>query len=106
MEAIKNLYKTAHWEDAEGYFDGTMRSVLRDDENGKTILLKLPKGFYQTAHSHLTTEQHFVVEGEYEADGEVYEIGSYQIFKEHEEHGPFISRNGALILVIWDPVKF
>lgn len=105
METIKNLYKTPHWEDAEGYIDGTLRSVLRDDEKGKTILLKLPKGFLQGPHSHITTEQHFVVEGEYESDGEVYDVGSYQIFEEHEEHGPFYSKNGALILVIWDAIR-
>jgi len=104
MEAIKNLYKTAHWEDAEGYFDGTLRSVLRDDESGKTMLLKLPKEYFQAPHSHLTTEQHFVVDGEYESDGEVYEKGSYQIFRPHEEHGPFYSKAGALILVIYDPM--
>jgi len=105
METIRNLYKTSHWEDAEGYIDGTQRTVLRDDENGKTLLLKLPAGFYKAPHSHLTTEQHFVVDGDYECNGDVYEIGSYQIFKPHEEHGPFSSKNGALILIIWDPVS-
>ena len=105
MELIANLYKTPHWEDAVGYFDGTQISVLRDDENGRTILLKLPKGFYHEPHSHVTTEQHFVVDGEYESKGVVYGIGSYQILKAHEEHGPYSSKNGALVLVIWDPIK-
>ncbi len=57
------------------------------------------------AHSHITAEQHFVVEGSYSSDGENYPVGSYQIFSAHDEHGPFISENGALILIIWDALK-
>ena len=105
MRKLINLFDDSNWEDASGYPKGTKRKVLRDKENRKTILLKLPKGFKMGSHSHITTEQHFVLEGEYSSDGEVYPAGSYQIFLPHDEHGPFVSENGALVLIIWDAFK-
>lgn len=105
MRKLINLFEDSNWEDANGYPKGTKKKVLRDEDNLKTILLKLPKGFKMGSHSHITTEQHFVLEGEYTSDGEVYPAGSYQIFLAHDEHGPFVSENGALILVVWDAFK-
>ena len=106
MKKIKNLYSELNWEIAKGYSVGTKRKVLRDDENkGKTILLKLPEGFYMAPHSHITAEQHFVLEGEYQSGGESYPAGSYQIFSSGEEHGPFESKKGALILIMWDSLQ-
>jgi anti-sigma factor ChrR (cupin superfamily) len=104
MKKLMNLYDDLNWENAEGYSDGTKRKMLRDENNGKTMLLKLPKGFYMAPHSHITTEQHFVLEGEYKSGGEVFPAGSYQIFSAGDEHGPFESENGALILVVWNPI--
>lgn len=104
MKKIMNLFDDLNWEDAEGYADGTKRKMLRDEKNGKTMLLKLPMGFKMAPHSHIITEQNFVLEGEYKSEGESYPAGSYQIFSAGDEHGPFESENGALILVIWDPI--
>ncbi len=105
MKKLINLFEDSNWEVANGYPKGTKRKVLRDEDSKRTILLKLPKGFMMNAHSHITAEQHFVVEGSYSSDGENYPVGSYQIFSAHDEHGPFISENGALILIIWDALK-
>ncbi len=105
MKNVKNLYNELNWEIAPGYFEGTKRKVLRDDDKGQTILLKFPKGFSMPPHAHITTEQHFVLEGEYHSAGKNYPAGSYQIFLPGEEHGPFESKKGALILVIWDPIQ-
>jgi len=105
MKKIKNLYDELHWENADDYSDGTKRKVLRNDNRGETVLLKLPAGFYMAPHSHITTEQHFVLEGEYQSEGESYPAGSYQTFSSGEEHGPFESKKGALILVMWDPFQ-
>ena len=74
-------------------------------KKGETILLKMPAGFYIAPHSHVTTEQHFVLEGEYHSQGKSYPAGSYQLFAAGEEHGPFESKEGALILVVWDPFQ-
>jgi len=105
MKHFMNLYDDMHWENADEYFDGTLRKILREEKGRRTVLLKLPKGFSMTPHSHIVTEQHFVLDGEYSSNGKLYPAGSYQIFSPGDEHGPFESENGALILVIWDPVK-
>ncbi|MEA3316403.1 MAG: cupin domain-containing protein [Bacteroidota bacterium] len=105
MKNLMNLYDDLNWEDADNYFDGTKRKVLRDEKGERTILLKLPKGFKMEPHSHVVTEQDFVLDGEYISNGKVYSKGSYQIFSPHNNHGPFESKEGALILVIWDSIK-
>ncbi len=74
MEKMINLFDDEHWEVANGYPQGTMAKVLRDGENAKTVLLKLPKGFFMAPHSHLTTEQNFLISGEYESAGEAVKI--------------------------------
>ncbi len=102
MEKVLNLFDDQHWENADEYFNGTLRKVLRDEEGYKTILLRLPKNFKMAPHTHLVTEQNFVVDGQYTYKGEVYAKGTYQIFRPHDEHGPFESKEGATILVIWD----
>ena len=105
MKKIINIDDELHWEEAEGYQIGTRAKTLRDENGARTVLLKLPKGFFIEPHSHVTTEQHFVLEGEYESEGKVYSSGSYQLIPAHVDHGPFKSKNGALVLIIWDPYK-
>jgi len=105
MKESVNLFEDKNWEDADNYPSGTKRKVLRNEDGIRTILLKLPKGFYMPPHSHVVTEQDFVLEGEYISNGKVYTKGSYQLFAPHDEHGPFESKKGALILVVWDKSK-
>ena len=102
MKNIQNMFNEFNWEPAIGYPSGTLQKTLRDEDSGKTILLKIKKGFKMSYHSHIYTEQHFVLDGMYTTDSIEYPRGSYQIFYSHEEHGPFESKEGALILVIWD----
>ncbi len=95
MKEIKNLYDELNWAVAPGYSEGTKRKVLRHDNNkGQTILLKLPEGFYMAPHSHITAEQHFVLEGEYQSGGESYSAGSYQIFSSGEQ-GLYLSTRAS-----------
>jgi len=105
MKNLKNLFDNLNWEEAKNYPSGTQRKVLRDENGHRTILLKLPEGFQMAPHSHTVTEQNFVLEGEYINNGEVFARGSYQIFSPHDEHGPFESKKGALVLVIWDELN-
>lgn len=105
MKENINLFEDKNWEEAKNYPSGTKRKVLREDENGRTILLKLPQNFYMPPHSHVVTEQNFVLEGEYISNGKMFSKGSYQMFLPHDEHGPFESKNGALILVVWDKLN-
>jgi anti-sigma factor ChrR (cupin superfamily) len=104
MIKIIDIYDKLGWKQAEGYPRGTRIKTLRDEGSAKTILLKLPKGFHMDSHSHVTTEQHFVIEGEYESEGKIYQSGTYQLIPAGVDHGPFKSKNGAVILVVWDPL--
>jgi anti-sigma factor ChrR (cupin superfamily) len=91
------------WVQARGYPSGTQGKVLRKENGTNTILLKLAQGFHMDAHCHTTTEQHFVLEGEYTGEGKTYGVGSYRLIPAGVTHGPFSSEKGALVLVIWDP---
>jgi anti-sigma factor ChrR (cupin superfamily) len=93
------------WQPAQNYPMCTFRKVLRDYEDKKTILLRLPPGFIMDKHSHTVVEQHYVLEGSYEIEGKIFEQGSYQLIPPGFSHGPFYSKNGAIILIIWDPHK-
>ncbi len=103
MNEMRDLFDDRNWQDVEGYAEGTKEKVLRDDEFAKTILLKLPKGFHVDRHSHATCEQFLVLKGEYISKDKKYPAGSYEMFKAHEKHGPFESKDDTLILFIWDP---
>ncbi|MBN1551783.1 cupin domain-containing protein [bacterium] len=93
---------TMEWKDAgDSYHTGTKVKVLRDDKDGKTIILKIPKGFVMGEHFHLKNEQHFVLKGQYKIGEDVYTQGTYQLIHAKRTHGPFSSDNGAEILVIW-----
>lgn len=90
------------WQSAgENYMRGTQVKVLREDEGGKTILLKIPPGFRQEKHSHLRTEQHYVVRGAYEMGKTLCPEGTYQLIHKDSTHGPITSETGAEILVVW-----
>ena len=105
MEKLMNLFDDLNWEEANEYYLGTQKKVLRESDEGRTVLLKLPAGFNMLPHSHVITEQHFVIKGEYESNGSVISAGSYQVFYPGDEHGPFKSKDGALVLVIWDATR-
>lgn len=100
-----NLFDDIEWEKAEGYTEGTLRKVLRDENGCRTVLLKLPKHFHMDAHTHLNAEQHFVIEGSYSINNIPFGKGSYQRIPANEEHGKFESEEGALLLVMWDPIR-
>ncbi len=103
METTINLFDDSGWQDAREYPAGTRKRILREEKGIKTVLLKLPKGFYMKLHAHITAEQHVILKGEYISEGKIYHEGTYQSFRAHENHGPFESKHGALLLVIWDP---
>ena len=105
MEKIFNLFEDSGWVDAKEYPTGTKEKVLFDDHGMKTLLLKLPKGFFMDAHAHLYTEQHIVMQGSYTSEGKTYDEGTYRSFNAHENHGPFKSDTGALVLVVWTPYQ-
>lgn len=106
MKNIISLYDDSNWQNAPEYPDGTRKKVLHNENGVKTVLLKFPEGFYMEPHSHINAEQHFILKGEYISEGKVFHEGTFRSFKAHENHGPFESKHGALVLVIWYPYQF
>ena len=90
------------WTEATSYPEGTKIKVLRDEGEARSTLLRLPPGFHLDSHSHTCCEQHFVLEGKYESGGKEYGPGAYQCIPPHTDHGPFSSREGAVVLVVWE----
>ena len=100
-----NLLDDTGWQHAAGFSKGAQMKVLRDENGCKTILLKLPRHFHMDAHTHLYNEQHFVIDGTYSVNNIPFGKGSYQRIPANEEHRKFESEDGALLLVMWDPVN-
>jgi len=101
LDMIVN-YNEMEWQDAgDAYPKGTKIKVLREDEGGKTVILNLPTGFKMDNHSHIKTEQHFILKGQYEIGGKEYKQGTYQLIHPHMTHGPFTSTNGAAVFIVW-----
>ena len=96
MKHVTNIYDELGWKKASAYPVGTRIKVLRDENSSKTILLKLPAGFQMDSHAHIYDEQHVVIKGEY---------GTYRAIPARKDHGPFKSKGGAVILVIWNTQK-
>ena len=91
------------WQDAEGYPPGAMEKVILNgsDSAPKACLLKVGPEWEMEAHAHVFTEMHYILEGEYESQGEVYPAGSFRLIPKKTNHGPFRTKTGAKILVIW-----
>jgi anti-sigma factor ChrR (cupin superfamily) len=91
------------WQPAEGYGAGAEEKVLNVGGSvaPRTILLKIPPGWSMEAHSHLNTELHYIIEGEYESQGEIHPTGTFCIIPKEVKHGAFSTKTGATILVTW-----
>lgn len=96
-----DLYDDSGWQDAPEYSEDTRKKILLDEDDSKIILIKLPAGFDMAPHSHIMREQQIILKGEYESDGKTYHEGAYRSFDAHQNHGPFKSKKGAMVLVIW-----
>ena len=102
MKEIYARAKDIDREPAEGYPTGTMRKVLHDgsDSAPQAVLLKIEPGWMMDEHSHVHTEIHYVLEGEYESQNRVYPEGTFRVVPAHTDHGPFTTISGGVILVI------
>ncbi len=102
MQQVMVNCNEMEWQPARSYPQGTFSKILRDDHGKKTILLKIPAGFKMEAHTHTSTEQHYILEGKYEIEGIEYGPGTYQLIPPGFTHGPFTSEKGAVLFVVWD----
>ena len=55
MRNLINIFDDLGWEKAKDYPEDTFMKTLRDDKDGRTIVLKIPKGFKMAvSYTHLT----------------------------------------------------
>jgi anti-sigma factor ChrR (cupin superfamily) len=103
MKAVKTNVNDLDWQPAVEYPDNAEEKVLSQGDTvaPRAILLRIPSGWNMNRHSHRYAELHYVLEGSYESQGDVYSAGTFRMIPREVEHGPFSSRNGATILVVW-----
>jgi anti-sigma factor ChrR (cupin superfamily) len=104
MDDIALFTSDIPWESVTGEPHKMSRKVLRAGPDGqpRVALLRLEPGFDMDAHSHAHAENHYVLEGMYEAGGREFPAGSYRYVTKHSQHGPFRSPSGATLLVVWE----
>ncbi|MFZ5981350.1 MAG: cupin domain-containing protein [Candidatus Zixiibacteriota bacterium] len=92
-----------HWKPAEGYGMGAEEKVLNEGNSvaPRAILLKIPPGWSMDAHSHLNTEMHYILEGQYESQGKKFPAGTFCVIPKEVKHGAYSTKSGAIILVTW-----
>ena len=80
--------------------------ILRAESEGgaRTLLVRLQPGGEISPHAYLGVVQHYVLEGEYETEGEMFGAGTYRLFPKHANVGTISTEKGAVILIIYDPV--
>ena len=103
MKAVSVNVNDLEWSRATEYPARTEEKVLSMSGSiaPRTILLKLPPGWEMDSHSHRFTELHYVLEGQIESQGQQYPVGTFRVIPKEVEHGPFSSKSGAIVLVIW-----
>jgi anti-sigma factor ChrR (cupin superfamily) len=103
MNAVSINVDELTWQPALEYPGQAEAKVLSagGDMTPRTILLSIPPGWRMDRHSHRYTELHYVLEGQYESNGEQFPVGTFRMIPKAVEHGPFATKSGAIILVIW-----
>jgi quercetin dioxygenase-like cupin family protein len=107
MPASIILTEATPWKEWEGFGKDVSVKVLRDDEHcgAQTLLVKIPPGGELPLHSHRGVVQKFVIEGECTIDGSKMTAGAYALLPAHSDVPPVRSREGATMLLIYDPLK-
>jgi anti-sigma factor ChrR (cupin superfamily) len=103
MNAVSINVSDVEWQPALEYPGEAEAKLLSagGDMTPRTILLRIPPGWRMDRHSHRYTELHYVLAGEYESDGDTFSTGTFRMIPKEVEHGPFVTKQGATILVIW-----
>ena len=103
MKEIQVNTTDMEWQDAINYPAGVKEKVLCDGSGNapKSCILQIRSEWEMDAHVHVYTELHYVLDGEYESQGRTYPAGTFRMIPKHVNHGPFKTKTGATILVIW-----
>ena len=89
-----------------GWTGVTMKLLQREGANGgMTGMLRMAPGSTIPAHRHTKADQSvFVVEGDLVEDGVTYGPGTFLVAKAGTPHGPHGTKNGCVLLSIYDGV--
>ncbi|MBD3170663.1 MAG: cupin domain-containing protein [candidate division Zixibacteria bacterium] len=103
MNAVDVNTNDIGWSNALDYPAGAEAKVMTMGGGmaPRSILLKIPPGWEMQSHSHAFTELHYVLEGSYECHHKVYTEGAFRIIPKEVKHGPFSTKTGATILIIY-----
>ena len=106
MEATTIYTAEIAWQELTGFPGKGEVKVLRDEggSNARTMLIRIHPGGEITPHAHQAPVQHYVLDGEYEAEGSIYAAGTYRLLPGHANVAQISTQNGATILLIYDPV--
>ena len=80
--------------------------ILREEPEGgaRNLLVRLPPGGEISPQNYIGVVQHYVLEGEYECEGEMFGAGTYRLLSRHADVGTISTETGTVILMIYDPV--
>ena len=93
------------WEELS-LFPGTGdMKMLRNEPQGRTVLVRLAAGGEIVPHSHLGVVQHYVLEGEYESEGKTFPEGTYRFLPKDTDVSPITTLGGVTILMIYDAIQ-
>lgn len=106
MEATTIHTPESAWAELTGFPGKGEVKVLRDEggTKSKTLLVHIHPGSEIVPHAHEAPVQHYVIEGEYECEGEIYGAGTYRLFSKHANVPPISTQSGATVLIVYDPV--
>jgi quercetin dioxygenase-like cupin family protein len=88
-----------------GPYDGVELLILHKNEatGGLVVLRKFKAGVTVPAHVHpLANEYVYVLSGQWEESGTVYENGAFLFAPRGQRHGPHVARTEVLSLTMFD----
>ncbi|HEY7320380.1 MAG TPA: cupin domain-containing protein [Candidatus Binatia bacterium] len=105
MAELKFYTPEMTWEPLALFPGDAEAKILRLEAAGgaRTLLVRLQPGCKIVPHSHLAAVQHYVLEGEYETEGEIFRAGTYRLLPKDVDVGTISTQTGTTILMIYDP---
>jgi quercetin dioxygenase-like cupin family protein len=93
------------WQELRAFPGTAQVKLLRDEPSGgaPTMLVRVPPGGQILPHSHMASVQHYVLEGDYETEGETCSAGTYRFLPKDANVEPITTKAGVTILMIYDP---
>lgn len=106
MEEVVHHTAYMGWSELREFPGPADVKVLRDDPatGARTMVVRIPPGGEVSPHGHRGAVQHYVLEGQYESEGQLFGPGSYRMMPGHGDMPPLSTKHGVTILMIHDPV--